>query len=162
MIGEMKTGLSIFNFIRNAIRNWRNIPLIEEQRRTIAHLEARVTALQQANVLLELTAMELKETIMAQKSRILDLERENMQLKDWNIEATRYELVELPPAIFVYKLKESAQNTDPPHYICAHCYNHAVKSILQRHPQARPGQSVFLCLTCKAVFNAGKPQSERR
>lgn len=84
---------------------------------------------------------------LAQAKR--DLEDEVKRMKDWNAEKARYQLAEAGGnKVLVYTIKEEIRGTEPPHYICATCYQRGEKSILQ--PDARmPGRDEFLvCTTC--------------
>ena len=65
--------------------------------------------------------------------RIRDLEEKVAGFERWETEKQRYELKDFGGA-FAYALKPEAQGTEPPHNICANCYQDHKKSILQRMP----------------------------
>jgi len=144
MLAEIKTGFGILNGTRNLIDRWRNLPLIEAQVTEIAALKSQIALLQEANSVIHQQNLTLQKTVSTQQSRIRELEEEKMKLENWKIEAERYELVELPPATYVYRIKEDAQDGEPSHYICPHCYNHSVKSILQYLRQSRGQKSLYV------------------
>ena len=54
-------------------------------------------------------------------------------LKAWEAEKQRYELVELAPGFICYAIRASARGTEPFHRLCANCYNAGKKSPLQQH-----------------------------
>lgn len=63
--------------------------------------------------------------------RIGELEKELARFERWEAEKQRYELKETPGGGFAYSLKPEAQPPEPPHQICANCYQGGKKSILQ-------------------------------
>jgi hypothetical protein len=63
--------------------------------------------------------------------RIGTLEEEVASLKAWEAEKQRYELQRLPPGVFVYALKNGMERGEPPHRLCATCYQRDKKRILQ-------------------------------
>jgi hypothetical protein len=63
--------------------------------------------------------------------RIGKLEEEVTRLKTWEREKQRYKLERLPPGVLVYALKPEMAEGEPPHRICAACYQRGKKSFLQ-------------------------------
>lgn len=87
--------------------------------------------------------------------RVRELEKQIANLEAWEVEKERYELKATRDGAFVYSIKPEAQGTEPPHHICARCYQHRKKSILQREAGsaahsalARP--SMNMCPECKS------------
>jgi polyhydroxyalkanoate synthesis regulator phasin/ribosomal protein L32 len=66
--------------------------------------------------------------------QIRELEKQIANLEAWDTEKQRYELKRLASGGVVYSLKEDASGGEPPHQICAACYQHGKKSILQKVP----------------------------
>jgi len=95
---------------------------------------------------------------MALQNRHRELEEKQMHNDNWQIEAERYELVQLPPATYLYRVKESARGIEPPHYLCVHCYGKQEKSILQQTAQSC-GQTHYTCFQCEKIFKVGHAQS---
>ena len=94
------------------------------------------------------TAYEERSTLV---QRVSDLEKEIADLKAWNGEKQRYELKKLSEFsnALAYALKPDAQPPEEPHYICANCYNHQKKSLLQ-HERRSPGRiEAYVCHRCK-------------
>jgi hypothetical protein len=60
----------------------------------------------------------------------------------WEQESQRYQLHQLEPGILVYALKPEHAATQPPHWLCAACYNDRKKSVLQRESK---GSDVLRC-----------------
>lgn len=87
--------------------------------------------------------------------RVGELEKQLAELKAWDAEKQRYELKEIAPGSFAYALKPTEQNAEPPHKICANCYQKGEKSILQKEPGSSVQVSLgipnqYICPRCKA------------
>ena len=81
------------------------------------------------------------------------LEKEIVDLKAWGAEAQRYELQEVAAGVFVYAVKETERRAEPIHWICSHCYQECIKSILQFQGEGvathRTTTKTYLCPRCK-------------
>lgn len=75
-----------------------------------------------------LMAEQAKNAALLKRER--DLEEEIVQLKNWNLEKPRYQLVSIWAGAFAYALKPSMSNGEPAHWLCTTCYEHGKKSIL--------------------------------
>jgi hypothetical protein len=86
--------------------------------------------------------------------RVREIEEQMTKLEAWEAEKQRYELKEISKRSFAYVLKTDAQGSEPPHQICANCYQRGKKSILQQKPEFSVyGPSTYLvCPECKTVF----------
>jgi hypothetical protein len=65
--------------------------------------------------------------------RVRDLEKEVTELKAWNTEKENYELKSVYIGAFAYLPKPNLANAEPPHWLCATCYQNGKKSLLQYH-----------------------------
>ena len=87
--------------------------------------------------------------------RIRNLEQEIMRLKDWSAEKERYHLQDIYRGAMAYVPKPGMENGEPPHWLCANCFNQGRKSFLQFKGQdKRPGggnghQSTYGCDACR-------------
>lgn len=88
--------------------------------------------------------------------RIHDFEKEIADIKAWDAEKSRYELKKISEytAIFAYSLKQEEQTTEPAHHICANCYEHRQKSILQFEKRYPGACDVFVCHSCGSELYA--------
>jgi hypothetical protein len=91
--------------------------------------------------------------------RIRDLEQKLADLEAWETEKQRYELKSIGAGSFARALKPEAQGSEPPHYICANCYENHQKSILQPEPTSAASRALsippmLVCPKCKAKFVA--------
>lgn len=96
---------------------------------------AKITALQ--SLLAEAQTSQL--ALLEQNSSLLkikdDLEKEITRLETWAHESQRYKLHEIQSGVVAYALQESHANGEPPHWLCANCYNSGQKSILIPEPE---------------------------
>jgi hypothetical protein len=83
--------------------------------------------------------IELQREILAaqtQQATLIDhvrqLEEKVRGFENWDAEKAKYELKEVYPGSFAYEAKADARGREPPHLICASCYQQAKKSILQQ------------------------------
>jgi hypothetical protein len=86
--------------------------------------------------------------------RVRELEEQVADLEAWETEKQRYELKSIARGSYAYELKPETQGAEPPHRICAHCYQRGKKSILQQEP--RVGwfglSPCSVCPECKTTF----------
>jgi len=91
--------------------------------------------------------------------RVGELEKKVADLEAWETEKQRYELKTIAAGSFAYVLKPSAQGSEPPHQICANCYQSGKKSILQKEPGSIAHQTLgrpemYCCPECKTKIIA--------
>ena len=108
-------------------------------------------------------AAELHATIISLQSAILTIQAEHQSLltknnelkqkivdiENWKTEAANYSLKNIRLASFVYASNPNQTSSEPPHWICAKCYQDKKKSILQRGEQFDQGY-IYHCNTCGA------------
>ncbi|ETD85757.1 hypothetical protein ACTTAF_06340 [Rhodobacter capsulatus] len=85
----------------------------------------------------------LQTAQIAMHGTIRDLEQEQRRVEKFEADAVRYALTKTEQGALVYELKPEHAQTEPPHCICATCYQKQVKSILQ--PVARNTLGCHVC-----------------
>lgn len=85
-----------------------------------------------------------------------DLEAEILKLHDWAHEKQRYQLHQTPAGSFVYRLKPGMEGGEPPHDLCANCYQQGIKSILQACEDG--WYKALKCHRCGSVMRTEKIQ----
>jgi len=91
--------------------------------------------------------------------RVRELEKQITDLEDWGADKQRYELKQVISGSIVYSLKPGMDVSEPPHWICATCYQSRKKSILQKStaPKApllnRQGET-WICALCPTKVQA--------
>ena len=83
--------------------------------------------------------------------RVGAAEKELAELKDWNADKENYELKRVSHfGSLAYVLKESVEGAGPAHALCANCYEHNKKRLLQGTPKVEVGRRMFECQDCHA------------
>lgn len=93
--------------------------------------------------------MEAQSAFFSIYEKQKELEKEVMDLKNWEREAERYELSQIAPGVFAYKLKAGVQPPEPSHMLCTNCYNERRKSILQLEFKNQFVER-YICHHCKS------------
>ncbi len=110
-------------------------------------IQAKVTELNGIILSAQSSALAAQSNQFTLLQQVRGLEEKIANLEAWNAEKQRYELAEITMGIFSYRLKPSSSNGEPSHQICARCYEHGIRSILQKSTR---GHSDFLvCSECK-------------
>jgi hypothetical protein len=107
-------------------------------------VQSKVIELQSAILEAQSGVFEANAERSALIERIGQLEKEVADFKAWETEKQRYELKAISTGAFAYALKANGQGTEPPHYICANCYEHQKKSVLQQKARSIVDNSIGL------------------
>lgn len=89
---------------------------------------------------------------MAMLQRVSDLEKEVANLKAWNAEKENYELQAIARGAVAYMLKPDARGSEPPHWLCTHCYENGKREMLQPAAQAS-SVWVYRCQGCDSKIS---------
>ncbi len=129
---------------------------------TLAEVQAKAVELQQIILSAQSSALEAQSEQFALLEQIRNLEKELADVKAWESEKQKYELIDLfagndrAGAAFVYARKSGVEPAEPPHKICAHCYQEGKKSILQQETRVPGMDRVLLCNACGSeIYVAG-------
>lgn len=95
-----------------------------------ADIQIKVIDLQSAILDAQSSALAAQSEQLTMIQRINDLEKEIPDVKAWQAEKQRYQLITPWDGCHVYALKDASKGTDPPHWICPHCFEDGRKSIL--------------------------------
>jgi hypothetical protein len=118
---------------------------------TSTEVDAKAIELQRVILSLLGDAVSAQAQQSAMVHRISDLEEEIRRVKAWEETKQRYALHEPRQGTFVYALKAQSGATEPPHWICAHCYEDGKRSILQ-FKEERFGDTYHFFPICKTDF----------
>jgi len=94
-------------------------------------------------------ALASQEKQMSLSNRISDLEKEIVDLKNWNHEAERYQLSALCPDVTVFTLKPGMENDEAPHKLCTACFGKRQKGYLNQS-KSDPTGTYYECNVCGA------------
>jgi Zn finger protein HypA/HybF involved in hydrogenase expression len=112
-----------------------------------AAVQGKVIELQRVILNAQSSALEGQSDQQKLHDRIRELETELAKLEGWEKEKGRYVLRKLPPGVYVYSLKKEAADREPPHHLCAKCFNNGKKAILQES-----GIDYMKCHECGSEF----------
>jgi hypothetical protein len=82
--------------------------------------------------------------------KVSHLETQITKFEAWETEKQRYELYDVGVGSPAYIIKDGMRGTEPPHWLCAHCYTNSKKSILQNAGRSSdPHYVMYRCPACK-------------
>jgi hypothetical protein len=94
-------------------------------------------------------------------TRISQIEKEIADLKSWEADKARYQLIDIGGGVVALAIKESMRNGEPPHRICADCAANGKKSYLQ--PQVQDSYyDRYKCQGCGAELSVDKGTPPQR
>jgi hypothetical protein len=134
MAGEIFAGLTAIKTAFDIARGLKDIDDAARRNAAIIELQEKILDAQSDQAV-------LIETVGALKARVAELEA-------WDADKNRYKLSDLGRGMSAYTLKEGMENGEPPHQLCATCYNEGHKSIMQTETR-NPGRcQVMVCHRC--------------
>jgi superfamily II helicase len=142
MIAEITGVVQSVKVLNDLVKAARGLKNFNELVAAVSEVNARLMEAQAAALL----AQE-KQSSLA--NRIGELEKEIMDLENWEREAQRYQLTEIASGVFAYRLKPGVQPPEPSHMLCANCYAKRKKSILQLVNRNDFGEW-YICHDCKS------------
>jgi hypothetical protein len=99
--------------------------------------------------------IELQEMILSAQNqqsalieRVRELEEQVTHFENWEAEKQRYQLTDNGLGVMAYTLKPGMENGQPPHSICAGCYERRQKSILQPETRSLGRTKHLVCHQC--------------
>ena len=121
----------------------------------VSRLLSNAIELSQADVREQLLALneeilEMREMVLALKSENVDLKDRLLKADNFEREKERYQLHKLETGSLVYILREPFRESEPPHYLCATCFERGEKSYLQPAKQDFRVDT-YTCQTCGAT-----------
>jgi hypothetical protein len=123
--------------------------------RDITALHAKTIALRKVILDAQSSALRAQSEQSSLLQRIRQLEEKVAEVETWTVEKQKYQLTEINPGQFAYTLKEQSGLNEPKHMLCAHCYNHNEKSILQAEMRYAARHRVFFCQNCGSDMFSG-------
>lgn len=143
MVGEVFAGLSAFKTMFDLAKRLKDIGDSTTRNAVAIELQEKIlTAQTQQAVLIE---------------RVGELEARVAEFETWDSDKQRYQLTEYGHGAFAYALKEDMNNGEPPHRICAGCYQKRQISILQPTAELQNRIRVYVCNSCKAKVALRNP-----
>lgn len=130
--------------------------------RDTAMIETKVIELRDHLIQVQSSTLQAQMDQSTLIQRVRDLEEELMRIRAWEEEKQRYQLIAPWAGCFVYALKESSKGTEPPHWICEHCYQEGRKSLI--HNSQKHDRRIFYIIKCSHCRFDGEinGEAERR
>ena len=120
----------------------------------VAEINSKIIDAQQGIFAVNAERSELVQMVSA-------LEKEIADLKAWNIEKERYQLVALASNVMAYQLKPTESGIEPTHLLCANCFTDGKKSFLNQNVHAT-SIDIFKCNRCGNELRADKDDGQPR
>jgi len=137
MVAEIFSGISALKAALDIVKSIKDANDVATRQRIVIKLQEQILSAHEAQ-------FELIERVRA-------LEEEIARAETWEADKQRYELARVGNAAFAYVLKEERAAGEPPHWLCAQCYQDRKKSILQDSPKSAGfGQRLWSCHACGA------------
>ncbi|WP_145484240.1 hypothetical protein [Yersinia aldovae] len=116
-------------------------------------LNEKITELQMLNA-------ELASLYHAERQVTMKLTDENAKIEMFSAQAAEYEIYRTAASSVVYRSKSATNNEIGHYYLCAHCYQNRIISILQPSTDklVKAGYFVHYCPACKNEFKMDKSQ----
>jgi hypothetical protein len=134
MAGGVFAGLSIFKSMYDTAKALKDMNDANIRNGAVIELQEKILSAQADQT-------ELAETVGALKARVAELEA-------WDADKKRYKLTDLGSGMTAYSLKAGRENGEPPHHLCAACYNEGHKSIMQTETRSPGRCKVLVCHRC--------------
>jgi Zn finger protein HypA/HybF involved in hydrogenase expression len=135
MVAEVFAGISAFKGMLDIARSFKDMNDAAARQGIAMELREQI-----------LTAQETQATLI---EKIGALEAEIARFDQWDIEKQRYELKTISQGTVAYVLKANGQNTEPPYWLCANCYQNRIKAFMQYHSATEPRKHTYACPACK-------------
>lgn len=111
-----------------------------------ADIQTKVIELQSAILDAQTSALAAQSDQLTMVQKMRQLEDEVRQVRAWEATKQRYQMITPWPGCHVYALKDSDKDSDPPHWICPHCYEDGMKSIL--HNSEKRDRRIHWIIKC--------------
>jgi hypothetical protein len=126
---------------------------------TMAEVQAKAIELNDKIIAAQNSMFAAQATQAELIANISELEKELVRVKAWERQKQRYKLISPWPGRAVYALKESMSEGEPPHWICANCYENGKRSILQARHQRGQWASIE-CQSCMSQITSPNRSAE--
>jgi len=120
--------------------------------------EAKISELQRLILSAQEYALSSQVNQFALVQEVGTLKEKISNFESWGHERIRYQLIDVNPGrapVFAWALKAEAANGEPFHVLCAKCFEHRRKSILQATTEIRMRQRVHVCMECRSEYTFG-------
>ncbi|CRL44566.1 hypothetical protein SGGMMB4_01725 [Sodalis glossinidius str. 'morsitans'] len=146
--------MDIFSGVAVAKQAYDLVKILKESRdqsvidKAAGALREKITELQMLNA-------ELSGLFHAERQITVELREENTKINMFTTQSSEYEIHKTSGGAIVYILKSTPKGEIPHHYLCAHCYQNRIISILQP-TKNESGFHMSYCPECKNEYRMDK------
>jgi hypothetical protein len=140
----------MFTEINAAVQSAKALFEVVKANKGLAEYNEIIAAVSEVNTkLMSATGVALasQEKQAALSDRVRNLEKEIMELKNWNSEAERYQLSEIGTSIYAFTLKPGMEKSEPQHKLCTACFGKRQKGYLNLSNKDGRG-TFYKCNVC--------------
>jgi len=141
VVAETLTGLSAFKSMFDIAKSIKNMDDAIKRNEAVADLWEQIFSAQTRYA----TAVD----------QVKELEGKLASYENWEVEKARYELRDYGGGTFAFEFKPSPTGREPPHRICAACYEQRKKGLLQSRGKDAFHREMVKCSTCDKEFVLG-------
>lgn len=123
------------------------VDLVEKVKHLAAKPDTDQTALKKQIADLYMEIIVTKQAYMALYDALLDLQQKEKKAQRFQAEAGRYAMTRTELGSIIYSLRPECAGGNPPHDLCAACFEKEIKSVLQ--PTAH---NTLTCRNCGGTF----------
>jgi len=134
MVGEVFAGISAFSEMLGIAKSLRDMDDAVKRNAAVYDLWEKITATQAQYTAAIEQVSELKEKLR--------------RFETWETEKQRYELQDVDRGFFAYVLKPGMEADEPPHALCATCYQRGFKSFFQSSGHVTIHEHYWFCPSC--------------
>lgn len=135
MVAEVYAGIGAFKAMLDMAKGLKDINDATVRNAAVIELQEKI--------------LSAREAQSAALERIGELEKKVASFETWEAKKGEYELKDLGWNAFAYMRKSDARGTEPPHWVCAHCYNSGRTEIIQHTMNPKTGERRgFFCPNC--------------
>ena len=116
--------------------------------KTEAEIQGKIIELQSVILGAQSSALAANADQSAMADEIRALKEKLAAAEAWKTERSRYALVAVDKGVFVYALRKEEAQSDPPHWLCARCFNDGRKTLLQSKGEDQFFGTDYECHSC--------------
>lgn len=131
MVVEMNAAVQGIRVLFDFVKANKELAAYNDLIAALSEVNTELITSQAATVAAQRESLALQEKQFTFTQTIRELEEKIGQMEDWNSERECYELAEVTPGFFAYRLKPEMEANEIPHPLCANCFSKGEKSILQ-------------------------------
>lgn len=117
--------------------------------KTMAEVQSKAIELNEKIIDAQHRIFEANSAQTALVERVRELEGQIADMKNWDAQKERYQLVTPYTGIPVYALKKAMSNGEAAHYLCANCFQNGKRAFLQ-HGMTKDGWVTIVCSACRS------------